>query len=223
MLRITEIFKHREVNTSKLLAFGFEQVKEEYRNNFCILKEQFQMYITITKTGIQSIQVMDQDSQEEYVLVHAQDTSGAFVSSVVEACEEELKRIAENCFDYAVFKNEQAKEVITYINEIYKDQLEFLWKKSDSAIFRCKDNGKWYAAMLKVSNEKLGRVGKELMEIMDLRATPDEVLKMVDGVHYFPAYHMNKVHWYTICLDGSISTQELCQRIDDSYALAKNK
>ncbi|HPE85715.1 MAG: MmcQ/YjbR family DNA-binding protein [Bacteroidales bacterium] len=34
-----------------------------------------------------------------------------------------------------------------------------------------------------------------------------------------PGYHMNKVHWNTIVVDGSVADAELYQWIDDSYAL----
>ena len=44
---------------------------------------------------------------------------------------------------------------------------------------------------------------------------------MIDKKRYFPGWHMNKKHWYTIILDGSVSTEEICSRIDESYRLAK--
>lgn len=34
-----------------------------------------------------------------------------------------------------------------------------------------------------------------------------------------PGYHMNKRHWNTVILDGSISEQEVLELIDLSYAL----
>ncbi len=34
---------------------------------------------------------------------------------------------------------------------------------------------------------------------------------------------MNKKTWYTVILDGSVSTADICRRIDDSYALAKKQ
>jgi len=34
-----------------------------------------------------------------------------------------------------------------------------------------------------------------------------------------PGYHMNKKHWHTIILDGSIPNDELLAIIDDSYDL----
>ncbi|TDF95920.1 MmcQ/YjbR family DNA-binding protein [Paenibacillus piri] len=34
-----------------------------------------------------------------------------------------------------------------------------------------------------------------------------------------PGYHLNKSHWNTVILDGSISGPELCSMIDHSYEL----
>jgi predicted DNA-binding protein (MmcQ/YjbR family) len=34
-----------------------------------------------------------------------------------------------------------------------------------------------------------------------------------------PGYHMNKKHWNTIIVDGTVPTRQLKEWIDDSYAL----
>ena len=36
---------------------------------------------------------------------------------------------------------------------------------------------------------------------------------------YYPAYHMNKSHWITVLLDGTVPEQELYAAIDESYVL----
>lgn len=38
-----------------------------------------------------------------------------------------------------------------------------------------------------------------------------------------PGYHMNKKHWNTIIVDGSISNKELQKMIDHSYELVRGK
>lgn len=38
-----------------------------------------------------------------------------------------------------------------------------------------------------------------------------------------PAYHMNKLHWISVILDGSMTTSDICHLIDDSYALTAPK
>ena len=38
-----------------------------------------------------------------------------------------------------------------------------------------------------------------------------------------PGYHMNKKHWNTIMVDGTLTNKQLIQFVDDSYELVKNK
>ena len=38
-----------------------------------------------------------------------------------------------------------------------------------------------------------------------------------------PAYHMNKRHWVSIILDGSMSEEQVFQLIAESYALSQSK
>lgn len=222
MLNIAGIFKNKVINASRLAAFGFTISGEEHVISYNILNDQFQLNIVITGEGAVSVQVMDTDSQEEYVLIHTPDAAGAFVCSVIKACDEKLIIIAEKCFDVQVFQSEQAKQTIQYAEQTHQDRLEFLWEKfSGNAVLRRSDNRKWYAVMLTVSKTKLGLGENESVEIIDLRGLPEEIEQLIDGKNYFPGYHMNKKHWYTICLDGSVSTQEICERIEKSYLLAK--
>lgn len=38
-----------------------------------------------------------------------------------------------------------------------------------------------------------------------------------------PGYHMNKKHWNTIIVDGTLNTRQLKEQIDHSYDLVKPK
>lgn len=121
-----------------------------------------------------------------------------------------------------IFKNKQSKDVIKYIKEKYKDDLEFLWMKfPNNAIWRRSDNKKWYAALLLVKKKKIGIQQDGEIEIIDLRATPEFVAFLVDNKKVFPGYHMNKKHWITICLNNSIPIKTIFNLIDESYLLAK--
>lgn len=123
-----------------------------------------------------------------------------------------------------VFKSEQAKGVIAYVKDTYDDELEYLWQKfPDNAVVRRKDNQKWYAAILTVSRCKLDFDSDEIIEILDLRIKPENMESTVDNIKYFPGYHMNKKHWFTICLDGTVGMDEICRMIDESYGLAKSR
>ncbi len=74
--------------------------------------------------------------------------------------------------------------------------------------------------MLVLSKRKLGFDSDEVVEIIDLRIDPDVLPSLVDGNRYFAGYHMNKKKWFTMCLDGSVTAEEVCGWIDKSYEIA---
>lgn len=55
---------------------------------------------------------------------------------------------------------------------------------------------------------------------INLKCDPElavELREKYDSV--IPGYHMNKQHWNTVVIDGSVSTKELKKMIDHSYDL----
>lgn len=120
-----------------------------------------------------------------------------------------------------VFLSAGAQQVIAYAREKYQDELQFLWQRfPKNAILRRKDNAKWYAALLVLDKRKLGLDEDGVVDIIDLRGDPGAIRALVDGERYFPGFHMNKKHWYTMCLDGSVPVKDVLARIDESYSLA---
>ncbi|MCB1671236.1 MAG: MmcQ/YjbR family DNA-binding protein [Gammaproteobacteria bacterium] len=59
---------------------------------------------------------------------------------------------------------------------------------------------------------------------MNLKCDPDEALALRDiFAAVSPGYHMNKKHWNTVTLDGSIPANEIRRMIDNSYRLVVMK
>lgn len=55
---------------------------------------------------------------------------------------------------------------------------------------------------------------------MNLKCDPDEAVMLRDIFDaVLPGYHMNKRHWNTIVLDGTIPRGEIERMIDNSYTL----
>ncbi len=55
---------------------------------------------------------------------------------------------------------------------------------------------------------------------MNLKCEPNRAAALRDVFEaVIPGYHMNKLHWNTIILDGSIPQNEIKNMIDHSYAL----
>lgn len=206
----------------KLLEFGFVKKGRQYCYSRQILQNMFEIKISVEMNGQTSWEVWDLDTHEIYSLVKIPTVSGAFVGKVRMACDEVFNEIIERCGRIEIFKSQYTKLVQKYVLEKYGNEFEHLWEKfTDNAVFRRCDNKKWYGAVLTVSKNKLGLDGEDKIEVLDLRGTPEDIQRIVDGKKYFAGYHMNKKHWFTICLDGSVAIEEIYHRIDDSYMLAK--
>lgn len=59
----------------------------------------------------------------------------------------------------------------------------------------------------------------------NVKCNPEKALELREEFScVLPGYHMNKKHWNTIVVDGSVSNKQLKEWIDHSYELvAKNK
>ncbi len=221
MKDIDTLFSIYSFEEEKLLAFGFEKKEEKYVYSRRLSTPPFEARIVVNENKI-TADVFDAETGDVYALVKVPEAVGAFVGKIREEFKTLLSDIRKQCCVVDVFKSLSARNIIRYVKNKYKDELEYLWPKfPKNAVFRRKDNGKWYAAILTVTKDKLGLPSNEMVEIIDLRGKTSEIEQLVNSREYFPGWHMNKKHWFTICLDGSVSTEEICRRIDESYLLAE--
>jgi len=75
--------------------------------------------------------------------------------------------------------------------------------------------------VIKVSGKMFALVGiKDDPQRLNLKCDPGkaEILREIYPA-ILPGYHMNKRHWNTVILDGSIADTEIRSMIDDSYDL----
>lgn len=218
-----QFFIRKRVDNDKLEAYGFKKDNGTFCYQTKVLDEQFLMEVYI-KDGAVQTRLLDVNNECEYTLHIVSGAQGEFVTAVRTAYEKVLLDIRDKCFADDVFKSDSAKAVMQYVSGKYDTPLEFLWEKfPENAIYRRKDNQKWYAAILTVAGNKIGLDCSEKIEILDLRINPMQMEETIDHKKYFPGYHMNKKNWYTICLDGSVENDDIFKRIDISYELAKKK
>lgn len=112
--------------------------------------------------------------------------------------------------------------ILNYSKEHYDTLPERLWTKYPSyEVLRHKHNGKWFAIVMNVPQNKVGLEGNELIDIFNVKCEPEIVELMHSKKGYSRAYHMNKEHWLTVILDGSVLEEEIYSLIDTSYLLTK--
>ena len=111
------------------------------------------------------------------------------------------------------------EEIFEYVQKQYVTVPEYLWSKlPDSAVLRHK-NGKWYAVLMRVEKSKLGLDGDGTVDVLDVKCDPEMTGMIIQTYGFLPGYHMNKQHWITILLDGSVSEAKTLDFLDMSYDL----
>jgi predicted DNA-binding protein (MmcQ/YjbR family) len=77
----------------------------------------------------------------------------------------------------------------------------------------------------KVNNKVFLLTGLDEAELrFNVKCDPDKALELREEFScVLPGYHMNKKHWNTIVVDGSVSTKQLKEWIDHSYELVVGK
>lgn len=119
-----------------------------------------------------------------------------------------------------IFKSDAAIKAIHYIKEKYDVEPAFLWEKfPETAAFRHWKNLKWFGVMMTVQKKKLGIDAEGKVEALVIKCDPILIGTLINGRGYLPAYHMNKEHWITVLLDGSVPENEIYDLIDLSYSL----
>ena len=213
-------FKNRKIDYEKLLTYGFKNENDKYIYKTKIQNNQFEVNVIISNEESYS-KLIDLENETEFILVDLETSNGKFVGQLRNDYEQIIEDIIIQCTSKEAFKNSQTKEVINYIEKKYSDKLELLWEKfDDNAIWRNKQNNKWYGILLTLSENKLGIDSERVVEVIDLRYQKEKVESIVDNLKVFPGYHMNKKSWITIKLDESVDTSYILELIDNSYNLS---
>ena len=115
------------------------------------------------------------------------------------------------------------KSVLNFAAIKYQTEPEYPWAKTpDAAVLRC-PNGKWYGLVMQVSKAKLGLPDDTVCDMLNVKCDPMMLGSVLLQNGFFPAYHMNKSHWITILLDGSVPEDRVFAALQMSYALAAGK
>ena len=216
-----EIFRAYQFNSKKAKEYGFVEDQGIWTYSSIILQGDFLMKVTVVD-GDLIFQVFDQETGDLYPQVHMESMRGTFVGSVREACLEELFDIRKACFEVQEFICPQTKRIMIRVQEMYENQLEYLWEKSpDTAVLRHEDNQKWYAVLMKISWKKLDKARDGLVEVVNLKH--DQVSDLLAENGIYPGFHMNKRYWISLPLDDTLTDEKVLELFEKSYFLTSKK
>ncbi|MFD1392982.1 MmcQ/YjbR family DNA-binding protein [Lacticaseibacillus jixianensis] len=214
------IFHNRQPDTKKLAAYGFKQTGTTWHYQTALVPG-FSLTVNINGETITS-PVTDQESGDLYTLHLDPANSGMFIGQIRGAYIAALTAISKDCFVPTMFDAGQIKKITAAIDETFAEQPEYLWKQfPNNAIIRRQDNRKWYALMVKVTPDKVGLTGADLIDLLVLRANPQTIQAQLKNGQALPAYHMNKEHWLSYQLDVGTPLETLMAAVKTSRELAK--
>lgn len=218
-----EIFKRCEIDFDKLKEYGFIKQDKTYEYSKNIMNDKFKIVITVDNDSLVSGKIYDLKIEEEYLNYRSDYQVGEFVSTVRENFKELLNDIKDKCTIPKYFISKMANKVADYIFATYHDLPEFPWEKTPGAgVFRNKDNEKWYGLIMNINKNKLDRENREV-EIINVKLEKSKVKEIVKKKGFYQAYHMNKEHWVSILLDGSVSFEDLVECIKESHQFTETK
>jgi predicted DNA-binding protein (MmcQ/YjbR family) len=74
--------------------------------------------------------------------------------------------------------------------------------------------------VFKVANKMFALANLDNELSINLKCNPEKAIELRDQYScVIPGYHMNKIHWNTIIIDGSVSDKMLKEWIEHSYFL----
>lgn len=110
-------------------------------------------------------------------------------------------------------------DILKFVLDNYGTEPEYLWAKTpDFCVLRNGFNGKWYGIIMDLPKATFD-LGEGYFDVINVKILPEQrdILLMKEG--FYPAYHMNKKHWITVLLDGSVDIAAITDLIDKSYDL----
>lgn len=117
----------------------------------------------------------------------------------------------------------QRNAVFKYAKDRYGTEPDYLWPQYPGyAVLRHDADRRWYAIVMDVARKKLGIDGDGQVDVIDVKCRPERIETLRGKKGFLPAYHMNKRHWISILLDGSVPLEEIYKCFDESYGLTRH-
>lgn len=114
--------------------------------------------------------------------------------------------------------------ILKWALDTYGSQPESLWAKyPQDVVLRHESNKKWYAIIMTVKKSALGLDSEQEVDIIDVKCDTLQIDFLAQQQGFFHGYHMNKNHWLTILLDGSVALETVCSFIEHSFELTAPK
>lgn len=114
------------------------------------------------------------------------------------------------------------EELAAYLVDTFSSDGEHLFAKYPSfLVFRHNGNRKWFAVIMDIPRKNLGLSGEGEISVVNLKCDTRLIGSFREEPGIFPGWHMNKAHWLSVALDGTVVDEKIRFLVDMSYELTK--
>ena len=114
------------------------------------------------------------------------------------------------------------QELAAYLADTYSIEGEHLFAKYPSfLVFRHNGNRKWFAVIMDIPRKNLGLSGEGEISIVNLKCDTRLIGSFREEPGIFPGWHMNKAHWLSVALDGTVDDETIKFLVEMSCKLTK--
>jgi len=78
-----------------------------------------------------------------------------------------------------------------------------------------------FAVLFKADSLNLGLSGEGEISVVNLKCDTRLIGSFREEPGFFPGWHMNKAHWISVALDGTVEDEKIRFLVDMSYELTK--
>ena len=109
-----------------------------------------------------------------------------------------------------------------YLADTYSTQGEHLFAKYPSfLVFRHNGNRKWFAVIMDIPRKNLILPGEGEISVVNLKCDTRLIGSFREAPGIFPGWHMNKAHWLSVVLDGTVDDETIKFLVEMSCKLTK--
>ena len=198
-----------------LAEWGFKNGQARY----VLVEGEFELHMTLSDQELELV-VYDLAMEEPYTLFEVASASGALVTGLRQQVDDLLNRI----LGQQIQDNPLVERLVDHVATTYGLAPAHPFKRHPEIIgFKVPTVDKLFGIFLPVDYCRLDKTSTRTDQVLvlNLKGQPDQILERIDNFRYFPAYHMNKKHWFSVLLDAQTDWDLLTSLLAESYRLVK--
>ena len=218
-MNYNHVFSQYVFVPDKAAAYGFAYDEGSYTIKKSLPESGFYAVFCIAEDSFEA-KVYEEPDGEEYLPFEVSVNNGGFVSTIRNYVDDAVDDVVKNCFVLADVK----AILLDYVREKYGTIPEAPWGYLEEYhTLNTTKRHKWYGLFMLIPYKYLGIEKEGKTNVLNLKVKPEEISTLIDNVHYFPSYHMNKKYWISILLDRDADVEQIKTLLDDSYTIVEGK